>query len=45
MRERFAAGDIDLRNVKTVSSLDPVSSPERRLSSIEKNDMFVVGED
>lgn len=45
MRERFAAGDIDLRNIKTVSALDTVSSPDRRYSSIEKNDMFIVGED
>ena len=45
MRERMVVRDIDLRNIKTVSSLDPVSSPERRYSSIEKNDMFIVGED
>ena len=43
--DRYGAGDIDLRNIKTISSLDNTASPDRRLSSIGKNDMFIVGED
>ena len=45
LSDRYGAADIDLRNIKTISSLDGISSPERRLSSIGKNDMFIVGED
>ena len=45
LRERYGPSDIDLRNIKTVSSLDGASSPDRRLSSLDKNDMFIVGEE
>ena len=45
LRERYGPSDIDLRNIKTVSSLDGASSPDHRLSSLDKNDMFIVGEE
>ena len=36
--------DIDLRNIKTLSSIDSQSSPRRHSSRAKAEDLFVVGE-